>query len=114
MNKLKILFVCGMNKKRSLTAQKIYGSDPRVEVRSAGVSPSSKTKLIEAHVEWADLILVMEKKYKERIREAFKGRKQFPRIESLEIPDEYEYMDEELIHIIKSSTEPYLSKNTSV
>ena len=113
MNKLKILFVCGMNKKRSLTAQKIYNSDPRMEVRSAGVSPSSKTKLTEANVEWADLILVMEKKYKERIKEVFKERKKFPRIESLEISDEYEYMDDELIQIIRSSVEPYLSDSSN-
>ena len=110
MNKLKVLFVCGMNKKRSLTAQKIYNNDPRVEVRSAGVSPSSKTKLTEAHIEWADLILVMEKKHKERITEIFKGRKKFPKIESLEIPDEYEYMDDELVQIIKISTESYLNR----
>ena len=110
MNKLKVLFVCGMNKKRSLTAQKIYQSDPRVEVRSAGVSAASKTKLTEAHIEWADLILVMEKKYKERIVEVFKRRKSVPKIESLEIPDEYEYMDDELVQILKASIEPYLNR----
>jgi predicted protein tyrosine phosphatase len=108
MNKLKILFVCGMNKKRSLTAHMIYKNDSRVEVRSAGVSPSSNTKLTEAHIEWADLILVMEKKYKERIMEIFKRRKKFPRVVSLDIPDEYEYMDNELVQIVKTSTEPYL------
>ncbi len=105
---MKILFVCGINKKRSLTAQTIYRNDPRIEVRSAGVSPSSKTKLTEANIEWADLILVMEKKYKERIMEIFKKRNNLPRIKSLEIPDEYDYMNEELIQMIKSSTEPHL------
>lgn len=109
MNKLKVLFVCGMNKKRSLTAQDIYNNDPRVEVRSAGVSSSSKTKLTEGHLEWADLVLVMEKKYKERIIEVFKKKKNLPRIISLDIPDEYEYMDDELIQIIKSSTEALIS-----
>lgn len=97
-----------MNKKRSLTAQNIYKNDPRVEVRSAGVSTSSKTKLAETHIEWADLIMVMEKKYKERIFDIFKRRKEFPRIESLEILDEYEYMDDELIQIIRDSAETYL------
>lgn len=103
-----MLFVCGMNKKRSLTAQKIYANDPRVDVRSAGVSPRSNTKLTETQIKWADLILVMEKKYKERIRAVFKNYSGLPKIESLEIPDEYEYMDDELIQIIKASTEPYL------
>ncbi len=101
-----------MNKKRSLTAQMIYKNDPRVEVRSAGVSPSSKTKLTQAHIEWADLILVMERKYKERIFEVFKRVNHFPKIESLEIPDDYEYMDDELVQILRTSTEPYLQHRT--
>lgn len=103
-----------MNKKRSLTAQIIYKNDPRVEVRSAGVSPSSKTKLTQAHIEWADLILVMENKYKERIIEVFKRVKHFPKIVSLEIPDEYEYMDDELVQVLKVSTEPYISRDPSL
>ena len=36
-NRLKVLFVCAMNKQRSVTAERIYRNDARVEVRSAGV-----------------------------------------------------------------------------
>ena len=59
-------------------------------------------------IEWADLILVMERKPKSRIKEIFDIRSSC-RIESLDIPDEYEYMDDGLIQIIRDSTEPYLS-----
>ena len=104
---IKILFVCGMNKRRSPTAEKIYQGDERVSVRSAGVSDSGRQKLTEKNIAWADLILVMEKKYKQRIRDRFRGMS-LPQIEVLEIPDTYEYMDEELIELIKASTEPYL------
>lgn len=104
---IKILFVCGMNKRRSPTAEKIYHGDERLSVRSAGVSDSSRTKLTEKNISWADLILVMERKYKQRIQERFRGMT-LPQIEILEIPDTYEYMDNELVELIKASTEPYL------
>lgn len=35
--RLRVLFVCAMNKQRSLTAEQLYRNDTRLEVRSAGV-----------------------------------------------------------------------------
>jgi predicted protein tyrosine phosphatase len=104
---LHILFVCGRNKWRSPTAEHIYKNDQRLEVRSAGVSERSRHTISRADIEWADLILVMESGYKTRISEMFRGIP-VPRIENLDIPDEYEYMDEELIELIKKSVEIFL------
>lgn len=105
---MRILFVCGMNKKRSPTAEAIYRHDDRIQVRSAGISPSSKNRVTVKNIEWADLILVMEKEYKERLVKSFRGITKLPRIESLEIPDEYEFMDNDLVELIKASVEPYI------
>jgi predicted protein tyrosine phosphatase len=107
MNKPKILFVCGRNQWRSPTAQYIYRNDPRLEARSAGVSDKSPHKISRADIQWADLILVMENAHKTRIQGLF-GRERLPEIKSLDIPDEYEYMDEELIQLITKSVEYYL------
>lgn len=60
---------------------------------------------------WADLVLVMERKHKARIIEAFAELDQLPRIESLEIPDEYEFMDVELVELIKGGTESFLAES---
>jgi predicted protein tyrosine phosphatase len=49
----------------------------------------------------------MENEHKIRIQALF-GRERLPEIKSLDIPDEYEYMDEELIQLIKKSVEYYL------
>jgi predicted protein tyrosine phosphatase len=49
----------------------------------------------------------MENEHKTRIQGLF-GRERLPEIKSLDIPDEYEYMDEELIQLIKKSVEYYL------
>jgi predicted protein tyrosine phosphatase len=106
---LRILFVCGRNKWRSPTAERIYKNDQRLEVRSAGVSEKSRHTISRADVEWADLILVMESGYKTRISEMFRGLP-LPRIENLDIPDDYEYMDEELIEEIQNKVEPIIDR----
>jgi predicted protein tyrosine phosphatase len=97
-----------MNMQRSPTAENIYKNDPRVQVRSAGLSESSRCRLTAKHIEWADLILVMENKHKHRMLEVFRGRVTFPRIECLQITDEHGYMTPELIEQIKAATEPYI------
>jgi predicted protein tyrosine phosphatase len=103
----KILFVCGKNRWRSPTAEKIYRSDPRIQVRSGGVSSGAKHQVSQKDIEWCDLILVMEQKHKKYICERFKSLV-LPPIYSLEIPDDYQFMDEELIELIKTGTEPYI------
>jgi protein-tyrosine phosphatase len=51
----------------------------------------------------------MEKKHKQRILENFPAETVNRKIVVLDIPDEYEYMDEELIENIKVSVEGYLN-----
>jgi predicted protein tyrosine phosphatase len=104
-----ILFVCGKNKWRSPTAERIYKDDKRIEVRSAGMSGKSKHPISSNDIEWADLILVMENGYKSRILGLFQNLS-LPKIENLDIPDEYEYMDGELIEIIEKRVEYYILK----
>ena len=57
---------------------------------------------------WADIIFVMEKKHKQRLIEKFPEEAAQKNIVILHIEDEYKYMDEELINMIKISVEPYL------
>ncbi len=105
MNKPRILFVCGRNKWRSPTAERIYRDDPRIQVRSAGVSVKSGHRISAADLSWANLVIVMEQRYKSRILGTFRDH---PPIVSLDIPDEFEYMDEELIKLIREGVEFYL------
>src|SRR5271169_1424699 len=100
MNKPRLLFVCGRNQWRSPTAEAIYRGDPRVMVRSAGVSNKSPHPVSARDLEWADLVLVMERKYQSRILETFRDNADLPPIVSLDIPDDYERMDPELIALI--------------
>ncbi len=107
MNRLNVLFVCSKNQWRSPTAEVIYRNDFRINVRSAGTSSSARKQISQANIDWADLILVMESKHKKRIIRD-RNYLDLPEIIVLDIPDEYQYMDEELVSIIKLSVENIL------
>jgi predicted protein tyrosine phosphatase len=100
---LKVLFVCGRNNRRSPTAEKIFKNDRRMSVRSAGLSDTSKRKISESDLAWADLVLVMERKYASRIRQTFHHLESLPPIESLDISDEYIFMQRELVESLRSA-----------
>lgn len=105
-----ILFVCGRNQWRSPTAERIYRNDSRIAVRSAGVSEQSPHRISSADIAWADLILVMEERYAQAIQAQFR-RFTLPPIRSLDIPDEYAFMDTELIDLIRSGVEYHIEAN---
>jgi len=107
-SRFKILFVCGRNQWRSPTAERLYQGDPRVEARSAGVSPNSRHPISDRDLDWADLVLVMERAQAVQVRERFRERPSLPVIESLDIPDDYRLMDPELIELIRAGTEGYI------
>jgi len=107
--KTHFLFVCGRNQWRGPTAEHIYRNDDRIEVRSAGMSGKSKHVLSEGDVTWADLILVMEDRYKIRIVDIFRGLP-LPEIVTLDIPDEYQFMDAELVDIIQKGVEFFIMR----
>lgn len=94
-----ILIVCGRNKKRSRTAEHIFKNDDRFNIRSAGLSSKSDRKISENDLNWADLVFVMETEQRSKIRELYRHLK-LPTIEVLNIPDEYEFMNEELMDIL--------------
>ena len=104
-----VLFVCGKNKWRSPTAERIYKHDQRIDVRSAGMSEKSRHTISRDDVLWADLILVMESEYKSRLRDMFRDLA-LPLVENLDIPDEFQYMDAELVDLIERKVEAHIDK----
>lgn len=105
---MKLLFVCSRIKWRSLTAETIYKKKFGLDVKSAGTEVSARIKLNSKIIEWADLIFVMEKKHKQRMQENFAMETAGKKIIILDIPDEYQYMDEDLIEELKSKVDNYI------
>jgi predicted protein tyrosine phosphatase len=60
----RILFVCSQNKLRSPTAEAVFANHAAVEVDSAGLNHDAVVPLSPEQIEWADLILVMEKSHR--------------------------------------------------
>jgi len=110
LNKQKLLFVCLQNRLRSPTAEKIFSEDAQLEVKSAGLDEASNVSVSRELLEWADIIFVMEKGQRNSIHKKFKDIYAKKRIVCLYIPDEYEYMDAELIHLLQKAVTPYLKK----
>jgi predicted protein tyrosine phosphatase len=102
---MNILFVCTINRMRSLTAETIYKNDDRFIVKSAGTDKGANTYISEDILEWADFILVMEKMHRNQIRKVYPDLYRKKRIICLYIPDEYDYMDTNLIELLKHKFE---------
>ena len=108
MKSIKILFVCSKNKWRSLTAEKIFNGFNGYNVRSAGTEDNARIKVTEGHIGWADLIFVMEKKHTRKIKYKFGNILENKKIICLDIPDDFHFMDEELIELLKSRVSEYI------
>jgi predicted protein tyrosine phosphatase len=96
----KILFVCSRNRRRSLTAERIFAGSQSWEARSAGTEDGARIKVTEGHIGWADVVVVMEKRHQERLGQRFSERLVSKRCICLFIPDKYEFMDPALIALL--------------
>lgn len=105
---IKILFICSKNKWRSLTAEKVFEQYDGFDVKSAGTEVGARIKVNAGHIGWAEWIFVMEKKHERRLQDKFKQELTSKRIIRLDIPDEYEFMDEELIEILINRVSEYI------
>lgn len=105
---MNILFVCSENRLRSPTAEAVFSEYPNVTAISAGTNHDAETTVSGDLIEWADAILVMEKSHKTKISNKFKDLLQGKKLAVLAIPDNYEYMDKELIRILKNSVPKYV------
>lgn len=105
---MNILFICSRNNWRSPTAEEIYKNNQNLNVKSAGTEPSARIKVNYKLIEWTDIIFAMEKRHKQRLIEKFPSECASKKIVILDIPDEYEFMDEELIETIKASVSNFI------
>ncbi len=104
----KLLFICSRNQWRSPTAEKIWSHTEGLKVRSAGTSPQARKQVSAADLQWADIIFVMEQKHRDQLQAKFARLTAYKPIHVLDIPDDYRYMDEELVEILKLSVSPFL------
>lgn len=94
---MNVLFVCSRNQWRSPTAQRHFSKGWGIHTRSAGTAKAARHRVSLADIEWADMILVMEAKHRTFLLKEFSGGLNSKDLLVLDIPDDYKYMDPELI-----------------
>ena len=107
---INVLFVCARNKLRSPTAERVFYGISGIHVRSAGTARDAENPILQDDIEFADLIFVMEKCHAKVLKTMFGKLLESKRIITLGITDDFEFMDEKLIEILKAKVTPYLEK----
>ena len=105
----KLLFVCSQNKLRSLTAEKLFDGHSWYQARSAGTQPGARIVVTKGHLGWADIIFCMEKSHLSRLRRKFPEAMHGKCVICLHIPDEYDFMQPELVDELQAKLAPYIA-----
>lgn len=106
--RIKLLFVCSANQWRSPTAEALFRGSQDYDARSAGTSDGARVKVTERHISWADRIFVMENRHRSLLQRSFQPALFGKPLDVLDIPDDYRYMDPELIDLLQARLTPYL------
>jgi len=106
----KILFICSRNRLRSPTAEQLYSETPNLEVASAGLNSEAEVTVTPELLDWADLIFVMEQNHRTKLSRTFRDSLRNKRVISLDIPDDYDFMDPALILLLKQKLTPFLGQ----
>lgn len=104
----RVLFICSRNQWRSPTAEKVLNQYSGFEARSAGTSPKARTTVNASMIRWADQILVMEHKHRDRLQARFSALLKHKMVQILDVPDNYKYMDPELVALFEDCLLDYL------
>lgn len=94
---MNVLFICNQNLNRSKTAEEIFRD--KFNTKSAGLFNKKPVK--EQELEWADLVVVMEDFQRTEISKRFPKNYMKKQIISLNITDNYYFMEPRLIKILK-------------
>jgi predicted protein tyrosine phosphatase len=105
----KLLFVCSRNRRRSLTAERLFDGATSCEARSAGTQPGARVALTPGLIGWADIIFFMERSHLNRARERFAEELDGKTAHVLHIPDDYEFMQPELLDELRAKLEDWIT-----
>jgi predicted protein tyrosine phosphatase len=103
-----VFFICSKNRLRSPTAEQVFSAWPGVDTDSAGISAEADVLLSSEQVDWADIIFVMEKVHRSKLTKRFRRHLNGKRVICLDIPDNYAFMDPDLVQLLEAKVERFL------
>jgi predicted protein tyrosine phosphatase len=89
---MRALFICSRNRMRSPT----------------GLALDAEVVLTAEQIDWADVIFVMERVHRQRLSQRFGPQLRGKRVVCLDIPDDYAFMQPELVALLERRAGPYL------
>jgi len=98
---IRALFICSRNRLRSPTAERVFADWPDVETDSAGLAPDAEVHVSAEQLDWATLIFVMEKNQRSKLTRQYRAVLAGKRVICLDIPDDYAYMQPELVSLLQ-------------
>lgn len=106
----RVLFLCSDARTLSPTAAQIFADRPGVRTDFAGVSPGADDTLSADQIDWADLILVMERRHAARLNDSFGRMLAGKKIVVLDIRDRYTFMEQGLVAELEEKAGPQLGQ----
>jgi predicted protein tyrosine phosphatase len=79
----------------------VFSQYEDIEAISAGTANDAETPLSGDLIDWADIVFVMEKAHRSRVTQKFKSWLRDKQVVVLGIPDNYTYMDPELVDLLE-------------
>ncbi|RFP66443.1 protein tyrosine phosphatase [Hymenobacter lapidiphilus] len=106
---MKLLFICSQNRWRSLTAEGMLEQHPNCQARSAGTEPGARVRVTAGHLGWADVVLVMERRHADILRQKFGPELAGKRVINLRIADKFQFMDPLLVDLLRERVREHLA-----
>ena len=93
----RVLFVCGKARVRSPTAAQVFADWNGIRTDFGGISNDADDALSADQIDWADIIMVMERRHATRLNDRFKKMLAGKKVLVLDIRDRYTFMEADLI-----------------
>ena len=104
----RVLFVCRQNRMRSATAERLFCKRPDLDVRSAGTAPDALVRVNANMLDWADIIFVMDDEQRQWVASNFEQHPALAKIVCLDIPDDFTFLQPELVKLLEEKVPQYL------
>ena len=87
----------------------MFASYPGIECASAGTNNDAEIRLTAELVERAQVIVAMERQHRDKVSSRFRNQLAGKRIVCLDIPDDYSFMQTELVGLLEARAARFLS-----
>lgn len=106
---MRLHFICGRNRLRSPTAEAVFAAYDGVEALSDRLlNKDAETPLSGDLLDWAEVVFVMERRHRRKLQQRFQASLKDKRIVVLGIPDDYDYMQPELVRLLEDRVPRHL------